>query len=89
VVLAGAKRGRVAAIDVDWVFRRELRIHGVAARQSWAVDAALDLLLRDGDILAALDGPAFPLAGVTAAIEALVEPSPPVHTVVVPGIDSP
>ena len=83
VVLAGLKRGRLASVDVDAIVRRELRLIGVAARQSWAIPAALTLLATDQDLVDSLRGPVFPLACASEAIKSLMSQRP-VHSTVVP-----
>ncbi|HVW41699.1 MAG TPA: zinc-binding dehydrogenase [Amycolatopsis sp.] len=41
IVLAGLKGGELSPVSTDLLVRREITVRGVAARESWAIDAAL------------------------------------------------
>jgi threonine dehydrogenase-like Zn-dependent dehydrogenase len=86
IVAAGAKAGATAEISLDWALVRELRIHGVNARQSWAIPAALDLIARAGPDLDPLRGHDYPLRSVAEAIEALEvgNKAAAIHTTILP-----
>lgn len=92
VVIAGLKRGGRSAVDTDVIAHRELKIQGVAARDSWAIDRALALLAGSSQDVGALRGRLFSLEEAEEAIRALGGASgtgnsdAPIHTVVIPSL---
>lgn len=87
LVIAGNKGGSASPLPTDEVFRRELSIHGVAARESWAIGTALAWMGAFPEIADAFAGDVVGLGGVEDALrrmggETAGERS--IHTVVVP-----
>jgi threonine dehydrogenase-like Zn-dependent dehydrogenase len=90
VVVAGLKHGASSAVPTDVLVRREIEIRGVAARESWAIDAALAWLAQDPALFGAFSSVTVGLAGVEQALLALGGEAGgprPVHAVVQPGLD--
>lgn len=86
VIVVGAK-GKPSPIDTDAVFRRELVIRGVAARESHAIDAALAWLAAEPAYFAPFGGLTVDLDNVEDALLALGGErgdERPTHAVVVP-----
>jgi threonine dehydrogenase-like Zn-dependent dehydrogenase len=87
VIVAGGKAGRRSPVDTDAVFRRELTVRGVAARESSAIDAALAWLAAEPETFAPFGGLTIGLDQVEHALLALGGESGaerPLHAVVVP-----
>jgi len=88
LVVAGAKRGRPAAVDTDIIFKRELSIVGVAARASRAQALALQWLAEDPTLITAFAPERLPLdqveLGLRLAAGAHAPDHYPVHVVVTP-----
>jgi threonine dehydrogenase-like Zn-dependent dehydrogenase len=92
VVVAGLKGGASSAVPTDVLVRREIEVRGVAARESWAIDAALAWLAQDPALFGAFSSVTVGLAEVEQALLALGGESGgprPVHAVVQPGLDLP
>jgi threonine dehydrogenase-like Zn-dependent dehydrogenase len=90
VVVAGLKGGASSAVPTDVLVRREIEIRGVAARESWAIDAALAWLAQDPALFGAFSSVTVGLAEVEQALLALGGEGGgprPVHAVVQPGLD--
>jgi alcohol dehydrogenase len=90
VVVAGLKGGASSAVPTDVLVRREIEIRGVAARESWAIDAALAWLAQDPALFGAFSSVTVGLADVEQALLALggeTDGPRPVHAVVHPGLD--
>lgn len=88
VVLAGAKRGAtVDGFPSDLLYKREITVAGVHARESWAIPVALEFMSADPTRVAPMTGPVYPLEDLEQAIQILMsegaEPAP-VHVSVAP-----
>jgi len=87
VIVAGLKHGASSPLPTDVLVRREIEVRGVAARQSWAIDAALAWLSRDPALFGAFSSVTVGLADVERALLALGGEAGgprPVHAVVRP-----
>ncbi|RIV39228.1 zinc-dependent alcohol dehydrogenase [Micromonospora radicis] len=87
IVVAGAKRGRLTdAVPTDLLYQREVTVRGVAARQSWALTSALQILATDAVDLRALSGESFDLDSVDRALSRMADGGTdrPAHVTVVP-----
>jgi threonine dehydrogenase-like Zn-dependent dehydrogenase len=71
VIVAGLKHGASSAVPTDVLVRREIEIRGVAARESWAIDAALAWLAQDPALFGAFSSVTAGLADVERALLAL------------------
>lgn len=71
VVVAGIKHGAPSAIDTDRLYQREITIRGVAARESWAVDAALAWLAANPQTFEPFESMTVGLGGASGALLAL------------------
>jgi len=87
VIVAGLKHGASSPLPTDVLVRRELTVRGVAARASWAIDAALSWLASDPALFGAFSSVTVGLGDVEQAILALGGEAGglrPVHAVVEP-----
>jgi alcohol dehydrogenase len=87
VVVAGVKNGALSPIDTDVLHRREITVRGVAARESWAVDAALEWLHAQPQTFDPFGSLKVGLDSVTRALLALggeLAGDRPLHAVVDP-----
>jgi alcohol dehydrogenase len=87
VIVAGLKHGASSPLPTDVLVRRELEVRGVAARGSWAIDAALSWMATDPALFGAFSSVTVGLADVEQALLALggeVGGFRPVHAVVHP-----
>lgn len=87
IVVAGNKGGETSPLPTDRLFRREITLRGVAARESWAIDAALDWLAEHDGVAEAFADRPIALDGVETALQALGGEAGgprPLHPVVVP-----
>jgi threonine dehydrogenase-like Zn-dependent dehydrogenase len=87
VIVAGLKHGASSPLPTDVLVRREIEVRGVAARQSWAIDAALGWLSRDPALFSAFSSVTMGLADVERALLVLGGEAGglrPVHAVVTP-----
>jgi alcohol dehydrogenase len=71
VIVAGVKNGGLSPIDTDLLHRREITVRGVAARESWAIDAALAWLRAEPRTFDPFGSLKVGLASVTSALLAL------------------
>jgi alcohol dehydrogenase len=71
VIVAGVKNGARSPIDTDLLYRREITVRGVAARESWAIDAALAWLRAEPQAFEPFGSHPVGLGGVTDALLAL------------------
>jgi alcohol dehydrogenase len=88
IVMAGLKHGQSSLVPTDVLVRREIRIHGVAARESWAIDSALAWIAEDPALFGAFSSVTVGLPDVEQALLALggeAGGDRPVHAVVRPG----
>jgi alcohol dehydrogenase len=91
VVVAGLKDGASSAVPTDVLVRREIEVRGVAARESWAIDAALSWLAADPALFGAFSSVMVGLSDVEQALLALGGEAGglrPVHAVVLPSLES-
>jgi threonine dehydrogenase-like Zn-dependent dehydrogenase len=91
VIVAGLKHGGSSAVPTDVLVRREIEIRGVAARESWAIDAALTWIAQDPALFGAFSSVTVGLGDVEQALLALGGEAGglrPVHAVVQPGLES-
>jgi threonine dehydrogenase-like Zn-dependent dehydrogenase len=87
VIVAGLKHGASSPLPTDVLVRREIRVRGVAARESWAIDAALSWLAQDPALFSAFSSVTVGLADVEHALLTLGGETGglrPVHAVVEP-----
>jgi threonine dehydrogenase-like Zn-dependent dehydrogenase len=87
VIVAGLKHGASSPLPTDVLVRREIGVRGVAARESWAIDAALSWLAQDPALFGAFSTVTSGLTDVEQAILALGGEAGgvrPVHAVVEP-----
>ena len=87
VVVAGLKHGASSPLPTDVLVRRELEVRGVAARESWAIDAALSWMAQDPALFGAFSSVTVGLPDVEQALLALGGEAGglrPVHAVVQP-----
>jgi alcohol dehydrogenase len=87
VIVAGLKHGASSLVPTDVLVRREIEIRGVAARESWAIDAALTWMAQDPALFGAFSSVTVGLAEVERALLVLggeAGDSRPVHAVVQP-----
>jgi threonine dehydrogenase-like Zn-dependent dehydrogenase len=87
VIVAGLKHGASSPLPTDVLVRREIGVRGVAARESWAIDAALSWLAAEPAQFAAFSSVTVGLAHVEQALLALggeADGLRPVHAVVEP-----
>jgi alcohol dehydrogenase len=87
VIIAGGKGGQLSSLDTDTMFRREITIRGVAARESWAIDLALEWLATDPEAFEAFGGNVGDFSSVEQMLLAIGGESDgdrPLHPVVVP-----
>ncbi|HEX3956139.1 MAG TPA: zinc-binding dehydrogenase [Trebonia sp.] len=87
VIVAGLKHGASSALPTDVLVRREIAVRGVAARESWAIDAALSWLAQEPALFSAFSSVTTGLADVEQALLALGGEAAgprPVHAVVTP-----
>ena len=85
--MAGLKHGASSPLPTDVLVRREIEVRGVAARESWAIDAALSWIASDPALFGAFSSVTVGLAGVEQALLALGGEAGglrPVHAVVEP-----
>jgi len=71
VVVAGVKHGATSPIDTDLLYQREITVRGVAARESWAIDAALAWLATAPETFEPFGSLTVGLDGAAAALLAL------------------
>lgn len=84
IVLAGLKGGDTKiALDTDRIVTREIGVQGVFTQGAEAYEQALDLLIREKDLLAPMHTHEFALADVAAAIEAVAGETPGVEAICV------
>jgi threonine dehydrogenase-like Zn-dependent dehydrogenase len=91
VIVAGLKHGASSAVPTDVLVRREIEVRGVAARESWAIDAALSWLAQDPALFGAFSSVTVGLGDVEQALLALggeARGPRPVHAVVLPPRES-
>ena len=91
VIVAGLKHGASSAVPTDVLVRREIEVRGVAARESWAIDAALSWLAADPALFGAFSSVTVGLGDVEQALLALggeADGVRPVHAVVLPHLES-
>jgi alcohol dehydrogenase len=87
VVVVGLKHGASSPLPTDVLVRREIEVRGVAARESWAIDAALSWLAQDPALFSAFSSVTVGLAEVEQALLVLGGEAAglrPVHAVVEP-----
>jgi threonine dehydrogenase-like Zn-dependent dehydrogenase len=87
VVMAGLKHGASSPLPTDVLVRREIEVRGVAARESWAIDAALRWIAQDPALFSAFSSVTVGLADVERALLTLGGEAGgprPVHAVVQP-----
>jgi threonine dehydrogenase-like Zn-dependent dehydrogenase len=87
IIVVGSKAGKSSPLDTDTVFRREIVVRGVAARESQAIDAALAWLKAEPAYFEPFGGMTVTLAQVEDALLALggeLGDERPTHAVVVP-----
>jgi threonine dehydrogenase-like Zn-dependent dehydrogenase len=90
VIVAGLKHGASSAVPTDVLVRREIEVRGVAARESWAIDAALSWLAADPALFSAFSSVTVGLSDVEQALLALGGEAGgvrPVHAVVLPPLE--
>ena len=78
-------------MPTDVLVRREIEVRGVAARESWAIDAALSWLAADPALFGAFSSVTVGLGDVEQALLALGGEAGgvrPVHAVVLPHLES-
>jgi len=88
VVLAGLKAGEPSQVSTDVLVRREITVRGVAARESWAIGAALRWLEEEPGLFAAFGSLCFGLGQVERALLTIggeVAGPRPVHAVITTG----
>ncbi|HVV08133.1 zinc-dependent alcohol dehydrogenase [Amycolatopsis sp.] len=88
VVLAGLKAGEPSPVSTDVLVRREITVRGVAARESWAIGAALRWLHEEPGLFAAFGSLTFGLGEVEPALLAIggeTDGPRPVHAVLAIG----
>jgi threonine dehydrogenase-like Zn-dependent dehydrogenase len=71
VIVAGLKHGASSPLPTDVLVRREIEVRGVAARESWAIDAALGWTDQDPALFAAFSSVTVGLSDVEQALLAL------------------
>jgi threonine dehydrogenase-like Zn-dependent dehydrogenase len=87
VIVAGLKHGASSPLPTDVLVRREIQVRGVAARESWAIDAALSWIEADPALFGGFSSVTVGLADVEQALLALGGEGSglrPVHAVVEP-----
>jgi alcohol dehydrogenase len=87
MIVAGLKHGASSPLPTDVLVRRELTVRGVAARESWAIDAALGWMAQDPALFSAFSSVTVGLAQVEEALLTLGGEASglrPVHAVVEP-----
>jgi len=87
IIVVGAKGGQTSPLDTDTLHRKEITVRGVAARESRAIDAALQWLATEPKTFAPFGGYTVDLDHVEEALLALGGKGPgerPLHAVVVP-----
>lgn len=71
VIVVGVKHGATSPIDTDLLYRREITVRGVAARESWAIDAALAWLATAPETFEPFESLTVGLDGAAGALLAL------------------
>jgi alcohol dehydrogenase len=87
MIVAGLKHGASSPLPTDVLVRREIEVRGVAARESWAIDAALGWMAQDPALFGAFSSVTVGLADVERALRTLGGEAGglrPVHAVVEP-----
>ncbi|MCU1346546.1 MAG: Threonine dehydrogenase and related Zn-dependent dehydrogenase [Acidimicrobiia bacterium] len=87
IIVVGAKNGQHSPLDTDTLHRKEITVRGVAARESAAIDAALQWLAAEPEAFAPFGGYTVDLDHVEDALLALGGKGPgerPLHAVVIP-----